>query len=207
MDAGIVPVKRLSRAKGRLEEHFSRADCTRIARALFEDALELCHAVEFLSWLVVSDDPDVIDTAASLGVGTFKDRGAGLNSALREAIAVLAEWGARSVTVVPSDIPLAETADLEDVLDTGAASDLVVVPARADGGTNVLYMSPPDLLEPQFGRGSLAAHVRAAGARNLRCSILPLDRVELDIDTIEDVDAFLKVATRGRTAELLRAIR
>jgi 2-phospho-L-lactate guanylyltransferase (CobY/MobA/RfbA family) len=97
-----------------------------------------------------------------------------------------------------------------DVLDTGATSDLVVVPSRADGGTNALYMTPPDLIEPQFGPGSLAAHVREAEERKLRCSILPLERLVLDIDTIEDVDAFVQVTESGqggRTGELLRQLR
>jgi 2-phospho-L-lactate/phosphoenolpyruvate guanylyltransferase len=210
MDAGIVPVKRLSRAKGRLEGHFSRGDCTRIAHAMFEDALALCRAVDFISWWVVSDDSDVIEAAAAQGVSIHQDRGAGLNPALVEAIALVTEAGARSVTIFPSDIPLARRADLVDVLDTGATSDLVVVPSRADGGTNALYISPADLIEPQFGSGSLAAHVRKAEERRLRCSILPLERMELDIDTIDDVDAFLELSARegaGRTAEVLRELR
>jgi 2-phospho-L-lactate guanylyltransferase len=207
MDAGIVPVKQLNRAKGRLEGHFSRADCTRLAAAMFEDALDFCRAADFISWWVVSDDPTVVSTAAGRGVGTLMDRGEGLNSALVEAIGVVIESGAESVTILPSDIPLAQTSDLIDILDTGATSDLVVVPSRADGGTNALYMSPADLIEPQFGAGSLAAHVREAADRALRCSILPLERVELDIDTIDDVDAFLAVARAGHTAELLRQLR
>ena len=210
MDAGIVPVKRLSRAKGRLEGHFARKDCTRIARAMFEDALALCRAADFISWWVVSDDPAVIEAAAAHGVRTHQDRGAGLNSALLETIAVVTESGAESVIILPSDVPLAQRSDLVDVLDTGATSDLVVVPSRADGGTNALYMTPPDLIEPQFGPGSLAAHVREAEERKLRCSILPLERLVLDIDTIEDVDAFVQVTESGqggRTGELLRQLR
>lgn len=207
MDAGIVPVKRLAKAKRRLEGHFSRADCTRIARAMFEDVLVLCRSADFISWWVVSDDPGVIDSAAAHGIGAHMDRGEGLNPALLEAIGLVTESGARSVTILPSDTPLAQTSDLVDLLDTGATSDLVVVPSRADGGTNALHMSPANLIEPQFGAGSLAAHVREAEQRKLRCSILPLERLELDIDTIDDVDAFVPLAEGGHTVELLRQLR
>ena len=209
MDAGLVPVKRLSLAKARLQDHFSRADCTRIARALFEDVMELCAAAGFISWWIVSDDAKVIEAASARGLNVVADRGAGLNSALVDAIDAVSRAGARSVTIVPSDIPLAARSDLIDLLDTGATSDLVVVPSRSDGGTNALYMSPPGLIEPQFGPGSLAAHIADAENRKLRCSVLPLERVELDIDTIEDVQTFLhraseEVALGGRTAVLLR---
>ena len=178
-----------------------------LALALFEDALELCSSTPWLRWWVVSDDGEVLTTAADRGFETIEDEGTGLNDALKLAITSIVNHGADSVTVIPSDVPLAYEEDVRDLVDTGATSDVVVVPSDDDGGTNGLYLKPPDLLAPRFGSASLKAHVDAAADRHLRCSILALPRLALDIDTIEDVDAFLKVATRGRTAELLRAIR
>ena len=209
MDAGLLPVKRLDRAKARLAGSFGPDERAQLALALFEDALGLCSATSWLRWLVVSDDDDVLALATSHGLATLRDEGTGLNDALSMAIATLTARGARSVTVVPSDIPLAYEEDLRDLLDTGATSDVVVVPSEGDGGTNALYLSPPDLLEPRFGPASLKAHVDAAAERQLRCSILALPRLALDIDTIEDVDAFLDRPAYGssRTRALLRTLR
>ena len=49
---------------------------------------------------------------------------------------------------------------------------------------------------------SLAAHAKAAEEAQLRCSILPLDRLEFDIDTAEDVSEVLDRAgaTPGEVA-------
>jgi 2-phospho-L-lactate guanylyltransferase len=209
MDAGLIPVKELARAKARLADHFSPEERLAIARALLEDALELAEATPFLSWWVVSEDPAVQELASKRGLRVAPDPGEGLNPALRSGIAAAVGAGATSVTIVPCDVPLAWRGDLEDLLDTGATSDAVLVPSGSDGGTNGLYISPPDLLEPSFGEGSMKAHIDAAEARRARCSILALDRLALDIDTIEDVDAFLARPNRfpSATGEVLAKLR
>jgi len=190
MDAGILPVKRLDKAKARLGALFGEDHRAEIARALLTDALALCTSVEFLRWWVVSDDDEVLDAAAQRGFTAIRDPGEGLNPAVSTAIAAASGSGATSVTVVPVDVPLAWAGDLHDVLDTGATSDVVVVPSR-DGGTNALYLGPPDIMQPRFGAGSLRDHIHEAERLGLRCALLSLPRLELDIDTAEDVDAYL----------------
>jgi 2-phospho-L-lactate guanylyltransferase len=209
MDAGLLPVKRLDRAKGRLSGWMDPDERAALALALFEDALDLCSSTPWLHWWVVSDDEDVRKAAATRGFETVEDEGTGLNDALRVAIADIVGHGAESVTVIPSDVPLAYQEDIRDLVDTGATSDIVVVPSDDDGGTNGLFLSPPDLLDPRFGSASLKAHVDAAAERRLRCSILALPRLALDIDTIEDVDAFLERPAYGtsRARELLTRLR
>lgn len=197
MDTGLLPVKRLRQAKGRLGDHFTEVQRVDLARALVEDALDLCASATWLTWWILTDDPDVAYLARLRGFRTLPDAGDGLNAAMTSAIAVLVSEGATSVTVIPSDIPLAYHDDIRDLCDTGATSDVVVVPSEGDGGTNGLYLSPPDLIEPRFGEGSLKAHVDSATGLGLRCSILPLARMALDIDTIEDVEEFLRRPAHG----------
>jgi 2-phospho-L-lactate/phosphoenolpyruvate guanylyltransferase len=207
MDAGILPVKRLDRAKSRLEEAFGPAGRISIARALVEDALELCRRVEVLRWWVVSDDDEVLDRAARYGFGAVRDRGAGLNQALELAIAEVVAAGAGSATIVPADVPLTAPEDLIDLVDTGATSDVVVVPSRPGDGTNGLHLRPPGVVAPEFGPGSLLAHAEAARVRGLRCSILPLDRMRLDIDTPADVEVLLDSSSDSRAARVVAELR
>jgi len=209
MDAGLLPVKRLDRAKGRLSGWMDPGERAALARALFEDALDLCTATPWLQWWVVSDDREVLKTASDRGFETVEDEGTGLNDALKVAIADIVGHAAETVTVIPSDVPLAYEEDIRDLVDTGATSDIVVVPSDDDGGTNGLFLIPPDLIEPRFGSASLKAHVDAAAERRLRCSILALPRLALDIDTIEDVDAFLErpAYAASRSRDLLTRLR
>lgn len=191
MDAGLLPVKALDRAKQRLSTHFGADERRRIADAMFEDALDLCDSAGFLTWWVVSDGDEILERAAARGLSCVRDEGVGLNEAVQEGISAARGAGAESVTVIPCDTPLAFRGDLLDLLDTGATSDVVVVPSEKDGGTNGLYLSPPDLLAPNFGEGSLRRHLALGEKGGYRCALLSLPRLALDIDTVEDVRDFL----------------
>jgi 2-phospho-L-lactate guanylyltransferase len=208
VDAGILPVKSPARAKARLGAGLSDVARRSIVAALIEDAFELCRATPFLRWWVVSDDAQVRQRAGKLGLQTIADGGEGLNEALGIAIEAVTLAGARSALILSADIPLASPEDLRDLIDTGAISDVVVVPSERDGGTNALLLSPPDLMQPHFGPGSLSAHMGTAEGLGLRCSLLPLPRIGLDIDTGEDVDALLaRGLSASRTYEVCRALR
>ncbi len=210
MDAGILPVKRLADAKQRLGEHFSDEARIQIARALLEDALKLCRSSSgFLTWWVVSDDPTVLDRGAAYGCFGIKDESETLNGAIAYATRKIEAEGATSVTIIPCDTPLAYEGDLRDLVDTGEQSDMVLVPSERDGGTNAIYMRPPTLMDPHFGPQSLNAHMSLAGRMGMRCSMLVLPRLGLDIDTIEDVDNFLKRDTleTSATSRVLKSLR
>ncbi|MDQ3986281.1 MAG: 2-phospho-L-lactate guanylyltransferase [Actinomycetota bacterium] len=192
MDAGLIPIKPLDQSKRRLLNEVSESERAEIAEALVEDALGLCDSVDVLRWWVVTSDEAVVRMASSRDIGVVADPGDGLNEALLTAIGEISSAGAESVIIVPVDVPLAFKGDIEDLLDTGATSDVVVVPAEGDGGTNALYLSPPHVMDPSFGRASFRAHLAEAERRSLRCSILNLPRLALDLDTIEDAHEILK---------------
>ncbi len=209
MDAGILPVKALDRAKRRLGEHFDEEVRGQIARALLHDSLALCQSASFLNWWVASDDEAALTAAHSYGFNTVKDQTGTLNGALQQAVEQVVAAEAESVTIIPSDCPLAYSGDLRDILDTGATSEVVVVPSASDGGTNGLYLRPPNILAPRFGTASMRAHLALAERQGFRCSILVLPRLALDVDTIEDVDELLrrdKIGT-SETARLLNQLR
>lgn len=210
MHAGLLAVKHLQRAKGRLAPDLEAAERAEVARALFDDALDLCTATgDLLRWFVVSDDDLVLETAGARSLGAVRDSGRGLNPAVVVGLDRLRSEGASAVLVLPSDIPLATPEDVHDLLDTGATSDVVLVPSEGDGGTNGLYLASLDALEPRFGPGSLAAHMNAATEAGLRCSILARERLSLDIDTIDDVDDYLRLSAgaSSRTRAVLERLR
>jgi 2-phospho-L-lactate guanylyltransferase len=199
-DAGLLPVKAPSGAKQRLHGHLGPDGRRALAWALLVDALDLCQATPFLSWWVMSTDGQVLDAARGRGLGVLPEPPGGLNRALASATATLTGMGAGSVTVVPCDVPLATTEDLQDLVEVGSLSEVVVVPARRDGGTNGLHLRPPEVLEPCFGESSSAAHVALAERLSLRCSLLELPRLALDIDTVADVRELLESPGRERSS-------
>lgn len=200
MDVGILPVKSLVSAKQRIAEELGDDARRALASALLDDALALCATGDWIRWWVVTADPVVERLARHFGFGVIEDPGGGLNPALKAAVAYAGEQGATSITIVPADVPLGTRTDLLDIFDVGATSEMVVVPALRDGGTNALYMSRVGLIEPAFGPRSLQAHLAHASAAKLRCSILRLPRLELDIDRADDIADLLKRPEAAGTA-------
>lgn len=207
MDVGLLPVKRLDAAKSRLAEVFDPRQRAELAAAMLEDALDLCAAADFVRWFALSGDGAVAETVGARGIETLPDPMEGdLNASLAHAITDLERRGASSVTVIPVDAPLATADELHDIIDSGSLSDLVVVPAERDAGTNGLYLSPPGVVPPRFGEGSFSAFVAEAEAAKLRCSILALPGLAVDVDVVADIHTVLERAEREtRSIRLLRA--
>jgi 2-phospho-L-lactate/phosphoenolpyruvate guanylyltransferase len=198
-----MPIKSPARAKRRLADAIDPSAHEELTRALLEDALALCSGSDDVRWWVVSDDEEVRAQAEARGFDVVADEGSGLNRAVSVGLVVVTGEGADSVVVVPGDVPLAHPEDVDDILDTGAFSEVVVVPA-ADGGTNGLYFDLPTEFGPSFGDNSLHAHADAANRLDLRCTILDLPRLAVDLDTPEDARRILDMGEgEGRTLEML----
>jgi 2-phospho-L-lactate/phosphoenolpyruvate guanylyltransferase len=187
VDAGLLPVRGPDGAKSRLAALGPDARA-RIVAFLLDRALALCGATPALRWWVLSDDRGVLRRAAEAGLGTLEDEAPGLNGAVAAALRRLAAAGAASATILPGDVPLATSDDVDAILAAGRRAQVVVVPSR-DGGTNALHLRPPTALDPGFGPGSCTLHLRRATARGLSAELLRLPRLELDVDNPDDVAA------------------
>jgi 2-phospho-L-lactate/phosphoenolpyruvate guanylyltransferase len=206
VNSGLVPIKSPARAKQRLADAIDAAAHEELTRALLDDALALCAASDDVRWWVVSDDEGVRAEAQRHGFDVVADGGSGLNDAISVGLKVVSSEGADSVLVIPGDVPLAHSEDVDDILDTGAFSEVVVVPA-ADGGTNGLYFDLPTEFGPSFGDDSLRAHAETADRLSLRCTVLDLPRLSVDLDTPEDARRILEIGEGGgRTFEVLERL-
>jgi 2-phospho-L-lactate/phosphoenolpyruvate guanylyltransferase len=201
-----MPIKSPARAKRRLAEALDPESHRYLIEALIEDALAFCSRTEDIVWWVVSDDETVRARAQSAGLEAIADKGVGLNEAVAMGFEVAARNGAQSVLVIPGDVPLARPEDADDILDTGAVSEMVVVPA-SDGGTNGLYLDLPTEVRTSFGEESLRTYVEQARQLDLRCSILDLPRLAIDLDTPEDARVILQSGDpQGKTMEVLAGL-
>lgn len=120
----------------------------------------------------------------------------GLNGALRAARDSAVRNGATAVLILPADLPLLSTAALEAMLDSADAAVAagegrpVVAIASADArrGTNALLLSPPHVIEPQFGDASLEAHLRAAAEAEASVQLFIDPALGFDLDTPDDLE-------------------
>jgi 2-phospho-L-lactate/phosphoenolpyruvate guanylyltransferase len=204
----VVPVKRLDRAKSRLQ--LPTAARTALVLAMLEDTVAAASAADGVAGvLVVTSDQAAGETAARYGLGTIPDAGRGLNAAVRrgwQAAATLAEAAqpATGFAALTGDLPALRPAELAAALVAAQPYPSAFVADRAGTGTTLLTAGPNHEAEPHFGHESRAAHLRT-GAYELTGQ--PWDGLRCDVDVLDDLDAAMQLGVGSRTAAVVDSLR
>jgi len=203
----VVPVGALGSAKSRLAPVLGREAASRLALAMLEDVLEALLAVPALERVaVVTPDAEVAAAAEGMGALALLRDDPGLNPAIEAACAELAEKRDDGSLVVLGDVAGALPADLARLVASSASRGVRLAPA-ADGGTAALLRRPFDVIPARFGRDSARAHQEQASRDGVPFEALPLPSLRVDLDSAEDLDAFLESDAGGpRTRALLSEI-
>jgi len=202
----LLPVKKPGNAKQRLEGFLSPEHREQLAWLMFEQTLEtLSRARGIDRVVVITNDEAVADHARRCGVFVFEEGLQSSHSASADMACELAAMlGAKSVLLVPIDVPLATSEDFEQ-LAAAARPGVVIVPSSDGTGTNALARTPPDVIPSCFGPGSFRAHQEQAGLKGVPAEVLRLPGLMFDIDTPEDVAELLAKAPESRVATFLRS--
>ncbi len=195
----IVPVKSLGASKKRLSPVLSLQERGQLTLAMLEDVLNALQASSVDETVVVSYDSRVHELAGKFGAMYLSQKIGGLNSAIKEATQWCMRKGAEAVLVVPADVPLLSSADVDRIVNLGKCKDQTVVLSPSyDGGTNALFQNPPNLIRASFGPRSFAKHFKAAQSKGFCVRLYYSSGVGKDIDSAEDLNQLLK--TENSTA-------
>jgi 2-phospho-L-lactate guanylyltransferase len=127
----------------------------------------------------------------------------GHTAAVMGAARRLAARGDAMMTI-PGDVPLATSAEIERVIAAHQRGHrFVIVPARDELGSNTILAAPANAVPLRFGDNSYFPHLAAARACGIEPAVLPLPGIGLDIDTPDDLAAFLAKPSRTRARALL----
>jgi len=185
----VVLIKDFDSAKQRLSPAMGARSRRALARRNARRAVEAASACDKV--LVVAGGDEVAEIARTWGAEVLVEpREEGQNVAARRGINRAVEKGAEAVLVLSSDLPLVTPQAVQEILDAGARHAAPVVVAAAAigrGGTNALYLSPPDAIGLHFGDESLAKFREDAESRGVRFVIHHSDAMALDLDEPSDL--------------------
>jgi 2-phospho-L-lactate guanylyltransferase (CobY/MobA/RfbA family) len=88
------------------------------------------------------------------------------------------------------------------MLDAAARMEspaVVAAPAIGRGGTNALYISPPDAITLHFGADSLTAFREEAETKGVNFAVHKSEAMSLDLDEPEDLELARKAALTRRS--------
>jgi 2-phospho-L-lactate guanylyltransferase len=200
----LVPVKDSTRAKLRMSPVLSPDERCRLAGAMLDDLIRALKPLD-ARVAIVTDSGWAAKTAASLEWRVFRETGQISESAsVDSACRLLAREKSGAVLCLPADIPLAQAADFQRVLEAGMnGRSGVLVPSWDRMGTNAVLRRPPDLFPSRFGHNSLVLHLQEALRAQVHVELLENPRIALDLDDAGDIRRFLAHKSDTATARLL----
>jgi len=189
----VVPVKRFSNAKTRLADILSPAERESLAQVMLNDVLRAISESRLISGiLVVSTELRARYAVERVGGLFLRDEEIGVSQAITRASDWLKSHGQRSFMMLPGDIPLASSGEIDLLIGKHSGTvGVTLAPDRRQEGTNGLIVSPTDVIPFCFGSGSFVKHADAARNAGVEPQIIRSDGLSLDIDSPVDLHHLL----------------
>lgn len=203
----VLPVKKYSVGKSRLRHLFSEAELEELNQQLFESTFTKIQGSSRINRiLVVSREEHALARClAHEGVALLEDDPSTLNSAIRQAQEYICRHGSGRILILPSDLPLMTSNDLESLINLAdGKQQLVIVPDHFNSGTNALLLSEPELIEPCFGSGSFRKHTRQALEKNAELVVYLNENIQWDLDTSLELYRIINTQTELTPLSQLR---
>ncbi len=202
----VVPVKNLQHAKQRLTSVLSAGERHGLFRAMLEDVLSALSECRGLAGVVlVTRDSEAKALAARYGARVLEEEeNRGHTAASGFGVRTLAAEGVPGMVQLPADIPLVTPEDIDALLRAhGSAPAVTLAPSRDERGSNAVACSPPEVLPLRFGDDSYFPHLQRARALGIEPGVVHRPGLALDVDTPDDLLAFLATPSRTRAYDYL----
>jgi 2-phospho-L-lactate/phosphoenolpyruvate guanylyltransferase len=203
----LIPVKDLATAKQRLADALTQSQRSQLAEAMLRDVMAAASGVRNrIDVALVTGDASAEQLAREFGFGVIEDtRNESETTAIEMATAWSEQRGYDTTVVIPGDIPLITSDELQRVLDAAPAAGAVFVPAYDRRGSNCILRRPASLIPLRFGNDSFLPHCEAMRRTGRELVILEMPGIGLDIDNPHELE--LLVGSDGDTnaQRLLRA--
>lgn len=205
----VVPLRSLSDGKTRLSPVLDPAERSALTREMLERVVRAAlGTVSRAEVVVISPDPDALAEVGridpSIRLLLQDAERPGLNPALEQAAAAVRNEGSSTVLILPADLPLISSTDIDHLLRRDAP--VVIAPDRHGMGTNALMVRLDAFGEPfvfQFGEGSYGKHHDEAARLGVDATTAMSLGTSFDLDTPDDLkelDSMRSTSGRGRAA-------
>jgi 2-phospho-L-lactate guanylyltransferase len=195
MRAVLLPVKHLQNAKQRFASLLKPDERFALATAMLDDMIQALKGVSLAEKIFIATNYEpAIQAAAENGWELLHEREQISEShSVDAASKICASRGVTHLLRIPLDLPLVQSADIDDLLAVEcSAPAVVIVPSRDGTGTNAILRSHPSLFSSHFGTGSFAKHIAESKESRAQLIVRRNPRLEMDVDDESDLRALLQ---------------
>ncbi|MHB1654094.1 MAG: 2-phospho-L-lactate guanylyltransferase [Desulfitobacteriaceae bacterium] len=200
----IVPFKGDNNCKSRLKPVLTPEERVSITRIMYARVLHTLKTTARISgrFLVSGENQEFRNLAAANSFTVLPDNGEGLNSNIKRALLLAKANGFRQALIVPTDLPLISSHDIEALIELGDKYDAVIVPSKEGTGTNSLLVPLKLDFSPSFGPDSFNKHIEILQKMGLTVGVYWAVGLSFDLDTPEDWLAWGKDLLGGTITRL-----
>lgn len=189
----VIPIRSLNDGKTRLSPVLDPVERSMLTRDMLDRVVRAAlGTISRALVVVISPDPDALAEVGrmdpSIRLLYQNPERSGLNPALEQAAIAVRAAGGSSVLILPADLPLISSTDIDNVLRRDAP--VVIAPDRHGTGTNALMVRLDAFGEPfvfQFGEGSYQKHHDEAARLGVDAMTAVSLGTSFDLDTPEDL--------------------
>ena len=191
MKTVLLPVKGFSDAKQRLASAYDADMRAGLACAMLTDVLRALSLARTPDRIVVfTASEQVTQIARSFSFDVVSERSVeGHSAAVNRMVADLSATSSRLLSIA-GDLPKLVPGEIDFVLDV-ASDPVTLIPSRDWTGTNGVLFIPPGRITMEYGPASFRRHLSKAAAAGLPADVLDVPGIAFDIDTPEDLQAFV----------------
>ena len=181
----LIAIKERVRCKTRLADVLTPAARLDLVRSMLTAVLEAAgNAQTVHQVIVISPERDTVPAE----IPVLADTGESLNSALIQAHTVLREFGCHEVVVLPADLPMITSTEIDELVRAGRDGGFALASDAAGIGTNALCLVSTQPFRFQFGSDSRRLHLQEAQLLGATPRELHLPGLEFDVDSPADLE-------------------
>lgn len=207
--AAVVPVKNFDTSKSRLSPLLNSTQRIAISQVMMKHTLSILSKITFISpIIVVSCDDRVRKIADTFGMDFMYERETGVNAAVRTADLFCLEKDIQSNMVIPIDLCMLNPDDIKLIYNHSMnfPKSIALCPSFRRDGTNFLFRTPLPLFETSYENNSFYNHLSSAMRSSAHLTIINSDRLERDIDTIQDLINVISLYPTSNLVEIFKII-
>ena len=181
----LIAIKERARCKTRLADVLEPPERIDLVRSMLTAVLEAAgNAPTVHQVIVISPERDTVPAE----IPVLADTGESLNTALMQAHTMVRELGCHEIVVLPADLPLITSAEIDELVRAGHAGGFAMATDAAGIGTNALCLMSTQPFRFQFGPDSRRLHLQEAQRLGSSPQVVHLAGLEFDVDSSADLD-------------------
>ena len=191
MKTVLLPVKDFRNAKQRLAPVLDAETRAGLARAMLMDVLDvLARARSPHRIIVFTACDEVIRMTQRLNFEVVLEESVdGHSAAVNRMVERLSPTSSRILSIA-ADLPRLAPTEIDFVMNA-VSEPITLIPSRDWTGTNGVVFIPPAKIAMEYGEGSFRRHLTKISATGQCPDVMTLPGMAFDLDTPEDLRAFL----------------